>query len=141
MTRFEMKDKNCTTYTYNVKDLMKKEVLALICDILRDDDIQGHGLILTQPLEEKDWPGITKEIPYNPVAAEFAEDYENVPLTCVTAIMEYHGQSMMLSYHPEQNLLSVILPAEFTADINEIEQNVIPDVIDQNPEEEPVEEY
>ena len=72
---------------------------------------------------------------------QFAEDYENVPLTCVTAIMEYHGQSMMLSYHPEQNLLSVILPAEFTADINEIEQNVIPDVIDQNPEEEPVEEY
>jgi hypothetical protein len=48
---------------------------------------------------------------------------------------------MMLYYHPEQNLLSVILPAEFTADINEIEQNVIPDVIDQNPEKEPVEEY
>ena len=139
MTRSEIKEKNSTTYSYNVKDILKSEMLMAICNILRDDDIEGHGLILTQPLESDDWPGVTKEIPYNPVAAEFAEEYGNVPLTCVTAIMGYHGQSLMLSYRPDDNLFNIILPAEFNTDIDELEKKVIPDIIDHNPEE-PAEE-
>ena len=134
MTRSVTTDNFCTTYTYNVKDILKKEMLGFICDILNDDDIQGHGLILTQPLENDDWPGVTKEIPFNPTAKAFSEVYENVDLTCVTGIMEYHGQSMMISYKPHDQLLSVILPKDFTADIDEIEKKVIPDAIDFNPE-------
>ena len=136
MTRSVIRDRNCTTYTYNVKDIQKKDMLVYICDILRSDGVTGHGLILTQPLESNDWPGVTKEIPYNPVAAEFSETYGDAALTCVTAIMEYNGQHIMLSYLPDSALFSVILPTDVEAGIDEIEKNIIPDMIDQNPKEE-----
>ena len=135
MTRTEFKDGHCTTYTYNVKDILKKEVLGAICDILHDNDITGHGIILTQPVGEKDWPGTTKEIPFNPDREAFSTAFAETPLTWVTAIMEYHGMSMMISYMPDDALLSVILPNDFEADIDEVEKNVIPDIIDQNPAE------
>ena len=135
MTRTEIKSEKSTTYTYNVAGLQKKDVLASVCDILEGKDVVGFGLILTEPLEEKDWPGTTREIPFNPGGEAFAKEYENVPLTCVTAIMQYKKQTMMVSYLPQDSLLSVILPAEFESDIDEVEKNVIPDIIDQNPAE------
>ena len=134
MERTEFKTEQCTTYTYNVRDLSKEEMLAYVCDILNDDDISGHGLILTQPTEETNWPGVVKEIPYNPEGRAFAEEYKDTPITCITGIMEYHGQPMMISWKLELNKIAVILPAEFTAGIDEIEKNVIPDAIDHNPQ-------
>lgn len=133
MTRSVEKDIHCTTYTYNVKDLSKEELLGYISMILHDDDITSHGVILTEPVESTDWPGDTKQLPFVPSPKVFAEYYKDVPITCVTAVMEYHGETLMLAYKPEPMLLSIILPPEFSADIEEIEQNVIPDQIDLNP--------
>ena len=42
----------------------------------------------------------------------------------------------MLTYLPDNALFSVILPSDVEAGIDEIEQNIIPDMIDQNPKEE-----
>ncbi len=134
MERVMKQSRKCTTFTYDVIDLTKEQMLEYVCDILNDDDITGHGLILTQPTEETDWPGFVKEIPFNPEGKEFAEEYKDVKITCITAVMEYHGQSMMISYQPEESIISVILPSEFTVDIDEIEKNVIPDAIDHNPQ-------
>lgn len=133
MARSIEKDEHCTTYSYNVNNLSKEEMLTYISDILHDEDISGHGVILTQPLENDDWPGVTKPLPYVPAGTVFAKKYKDVPITCITAVMEYHGDTMMIAYKPEANLLSVILPHEFKADIDEIEKNVIPDAIDMNP--------
>ena len=52
----------------------------------------------------------------------------------MTAIMEYKGETLMLDYKPEANIIEVILPTEFTTDIEEIEEKVIPDAIDHNPD-------
>lgn len=134
MERVMKQSRKCTTFTYDVIDLTKEQMLEYVCDILNDDDITGHGLILTQPTEETDWPGFVKEIPLNPEGKEFAEEYKDIKITCITAVMEYHGQSMMISYQPEESIISVILPSEFTVDIDEIEKNVIPDAIDHNPQ-------
>ena len=133
MTRSIEKDPRCTTYSYNVNNLTKEEMLLYIAEILKADGITGHGLILTEPVEHEDWPGDTKPLPFIPDAEKFASVLKDIPITCVTAVMEYHGQTMMLSYKPEAAILSVILPDEFEYDIEEIEKNVIPDEIDMNP--------
>ncbi len=135
MTRSIEKDPRCTTYTYNVKDLSKEEMLLYVAQILNAEGITGHGVILTQPEENEDWPGTTKPLPFIPNAERFAAALKDIPITCVTAVMEYQGETMMLSYKPEAQLISVILPNEFTHDIEEIEKNVIPDAIDMNPSE------
>ncbi|MBQ7993185.1 MAG: hypothetical protein IJM63_13280 [Solobacterium sp.] len=136
MTRSIEKDERCITYSYNVKDLSKEEMLSYIADILHADRITGHGVILTQPLENDDWPGMTKQLPFIPDSEKFAARLKDVPLTCVTAIMEYDGETLMLAYKPEANIIEVILPTEFSKDIDEIEKNVIPDAIDHNSLEE-----
>lgn len=134
MTRSIEKDTRCITYSYNVKDLSKEEMLGYIADILHAENITGHGVILTQPLENDDWPGMTKQLPFIPDADKFAARLKDVPITCVTAIMEYKGETLMLAYKPEANIIEVILPIEFTTDIEEIEEKVIPDAIDHNPD-------
>ena len=40
---------------------------------------------------------------------------------------------MMLTYRPSVGTLSVILPTEFRDTITDVEKNVIPDAIDENP--------
>ena len=105
MERVMKQSRKCTTFTYDVIDLTKEQMLEYVCDILNDDDITGHGLILTQPTEETDWPGFVKEIPFNPEGKEFAKEYKDIKITCITAVMEYHGQSMMISYQPEESII------------------------------------
>ena len=133
MTRSIEKDTHCITYSYSVKDLTKEEMLGYIADILHADRITGHGVILTEPVEHDDWPGMVKQLPFVPEAEQFAARLKDVPLTCVTAVMEYDGETLMLAYKPEANIIEVILPNEFSKDIEEIEENVIPDAIDHNP--------
>lgn len=133
MTRSVEKEPHSITYTYNVKDLSKEEMLGYVADILHAKDITGHGVILTEPLENEDWPGVTKALPFVPASDIFAERLKDVPITCVTAVMQYKGETMMIAYRPEPKLLSVILPSEFTYDIADIEADVIPDAIDLYP--------
>ena len=64
----------------------------------------------------------------------FVETYKDAALSGVTAVLNYHGQQMMITYRPSANELSVILPKEFKDTIDEVELNVIPDAIDHNPE-------
>ena len=41
--------------------------------------------------------------------------------------------TIMLSYRPKDETISIIIPKETAASIDEIEKNVIPDEIDDNP--------
>ncbi len=133
MERTVKADLNAVTYTYPVANLSKEEMLGYICDIVEDNDITGHGVILTSPAGNEEWSGLPVELPELPPKEVFVETYKKVPLSCVTAIMEYHGQSMMISYRPNESTIAVILPKEFRDSIYDVEVNVIPDAIDNNP--------
>ncbi len=134
MNRTDKQGLNAVTYTYEVTSLSKVEMLGYICDILADDDITSHGVILTSPAGAyEEWSGLPIELPEMPLKEVFVESYRKVPLSCVTAIMEYHGQTMMISYRPNENTISVILPSEFRDTIDDVEKNVIPDAIDDHP--------
>ena len=134
MNRIERKGPNSVTYTYADTNLSKEEMLGYFIDILKDDDITANGLIMIAPTDsDRDWPGAVTEIPEVPDRAEFVEQYKESALSGMTAIMQYHGQQMMITYRPSVETISVILPREFGHTIDEIERNVIPDAIDENP--------
>ncbi len=136
MERTEKKGLNSITYTYPVADLSKEDMLGYIWDILADDDVTQHGVILTSPAgSQEEWSGLPFEIPDIPIKEVFVESYRKVPLSCATAILEYHGQPMMISYRPNEDTISVILPEEFKDTITDVEMNVIPDAIDHTPAE------
>ncbi len=134
MKRLERIDKNCITYTYTETNLSKEEMLGYIVDILADDDITANGVIIVAPQNGKsDWPGDVIEIPGVPEREVFVESFKDAAMSGITAILSYHGQQMMLTYRPSVGTLSVILPTEFRDTITDVEKNVIPDAIDENP--------
>ena len=134
MERLTREAMNCITYTYTDTKLSKEEMLGYIIDILNDDDITANGILLTAPSDnERDWNGSVTELPFIPEKELFVETYKDAALSGVTAVMSYHGQQMMITYRPSSNDLSVILPKEFKDSINDVERNVIPDAIDENP--------
>ncbi|MBQ9327469.1 MAG: hypothetical protein IJ225_02905 [Solobacterium sp.] len=135
MKRLEREDKNSIAYTYTETNLTKEEMLGYIIDILNDDDITPNGILLVAPFDnETDWPGNVFEIPAVPKKEDFVETYKDAALSGVTAVMEYHGQQLMLTYRPAVGTLTVILPEEFKDTITDVERNVIPDAIDGVPE-------
>ncbi|MBQ1439901.1 MAG: hypothetical protein IIZ10_09435 [Solobacterium sp.] len=133
MKRLERIDKNCITYTYTETNLSKEEMLGYIVDILADDDIVANGVIIVAPQGKNDWPGDVIEIPGVPERETFVESFKDAAMSGITSILSYHGQQMMLTYRPAVGTLSVILPAEFRDTIDDVEKNVIPDAIDENP--------
>lgn len=135
MFREEKIDQKALTYTYHVASLDKKEMLGYLVDILEDDDITSHGVIVTNPNKETDWDGLPIEIPVLPERETFLQQYSTLDFTGMTAIMEYHGMTIMLSYRPKKKTIAVIIPVESEVSIEEIEKNVIPDAIDHNPAE------
>lgn len=135
MERLTREAMNCVTYTYTDTKLSKEEMLGYIIDILNDDDITPNGILLTAPSDNThDWSGAVTELPIIPQKEAFVETYKDAALSGVTAVLNYHGQQMMITYRPSANELSVILPKEFKDTIDEVEMNVIPDAIDHNPE-------
>lgn len=124
---------NATTFTYHVASLDKKEMLGFIMDILQDDDITSHGFIVTEDKPSKEWTGLPLEVPSLPVREVFLETYSKLQFVSLTAIMEYHGRTIMMSYRPKEESIAIILPNEAEVTIEEIEKNVIPDAIDHNP--------
>ena len=134
MYRTEQEALNSITYTYHISGLTKERMLEHIYTILEDDDIRNHGVIITEPTPSEEWSGMPIELPELPVREVFEEMYKKLDFTGMTAIMEYHGKTIMLLYRPEQEEISVIIPKEIRVSIDEIEKNVIPDEIDENPE-------
>ena len=134
MKRVEREDRNSITYTYTDTNLSKEEMLGYIVDILADDDISANGVIIVAPQSsDNDWPGDVIEIPGVPERDSFVEAYKDAAMSGITAILAYHGQQMMLTYRPAVGTISVILPKEFRDSIDDVEQNVIPDAIDEHP--------
>ena len=134
MKRVEREDRNSITYTYTDTNLSKEEMLGYIVDILADDDITANGVIIVAPQNsDTDWPGDVIEIPGVPERDSFVEAYKEAAMSGITAILAYHGQQMMLTYRPAVGTISVILPKEFRDSIDDVEQNVIPDAIDEHP--------
>lgn len=134
MKRVEREDRNSITYTYTDTNLSKEEMLGYIVDILADDDITANGVIIVAPQNsDTDWPGDVIEIPGVPERDSFVEAYKDAAMSGITAILAYHGQQMMLTYRPAVGTISVILPKEFRDSIDDVEQNVIPDAIDEHP--------
>lgn len=132
MERQVKETSNCITYTYADTKLSKEEMLGYIIDIMNDDDITANGLVLVAPEDNDSWDGTLTEIPSTPDRDDFVENYKDAALTCVTAVIQYHGQQLMITYRPETNMFSVILPKEFKDTIDDVEKNVIPDAIDEN---------
>ncbi len=133
MYREEKEALNSVTYTYYVSTISKRDMLDHIVTILEDDDIKSHGIIVTEPTPDEEWSGLPLEMPELPVREVFLDKYEKINFSGITAIMEYHGMPIMLSYRPIDKTISIIIPKETRASIDEIEKNVIPDAIDDNP--------
>ena len=133
MERQVKENLNCITYTYSDTKLSKEEMLGYIIDILNDDDITANGLLLVAPSGNDSWAGAVTELPVIPARDVFVESYKDAALSGITAVMNYHGQQMMITYRPETEVFSVILPTEFRDSIDDVEKNVIPDAIDENP--------
>ena len=108
-------------------------MLGYIVDILADDDIVANGVIIVAPQGKNDWPGDVIEIPGVPEREAFVESFKDAAMSGITSILSYHGQQLMLTYRPAVGTLSVILPVEFRDTIDDVEKNVIPDAIDENP--------
>jgi hypothetical protein len=121
-------------YVYETAPFSQAEMLGYVWDILNDDDVTGHGIILTCPGEHGRWSGNPITVPLLPGRDEFTEMYGGTDITCITAIFEYHGEPVMLAWRTYDFTLSIIIPRECTADIDEIEKNVIPDDIDHHPQ-------
>ncbi|MBR2067914.1 MAG: hypothetical protein IJ875_06625 [Solobacterium sp.] len=132
MARTEEKTLNSITYTYTIGSITKRNMLDHIYTILEDDDITSHGLILTEARPDGNWLGTPLELPTLPDKAVFLDYYEKIRIGCMTAIMEYHGMPLILSYRPNDKALALIIPEENSASIDEIEKNVIPNEIDHN---------
>ena len=132
MTRSIEPAKNSVTYTYNVKDQSKENMLVYIVRMQKAGSVVSRALILTEPEDGKDWPGETKEIDEIPEENEFAKAYRDVPITCITVLLEYKGEAFVLDYRPEDQLISIHLPNDFHALIEDLERDVIPDEIDLN---------
>lgn len=133
MYQKEEKQLNATAYTYQVASLDKGEMLGYIVDILEDDDISSHGIIVTEATPNRAWTGIPLELPVLPAKEIFVDTYKNLSFVSITAIMEYHDKPIMMTYRPQDNTISMILPTESNLSIDEIEKNVIPDAIDHQP--------
>ena len=133
MYQKEEKQLNATTYTYQVASLNQAEMLGYIVDILEDDDITSHGVIITEAHPDHTWTGIPLELPSLPVKEVFVKTYEKRAFVSMTAIMEYHGKTIMMAYRPQEQTITMILPTESNLSIDEIEKNVIPDAIDHQP--------
>ena len=134
MYQKEIKNNNSIMYVYQVASLDKKKMLGFIRDILIDNDITDHGFIITEAKPDKEWTGIPLEVPSVPIRQIFIDTYSKIDFVSLTSIMEYHGKTIMMSYRPYQEELAIIIPEEAGVSIDEIEKNVIPDVIDHNPE-------
>ena len=135
MKRKETKMLNSINYAYHVIEISKGDMLKHFYNILKDDDTVEHGVILTESDNKGNWLGIPVELPKLPSEEEFVEYYKGVHIGCMTAMMDYRDMPMIMSYRPFQQELCIILPEENRASIDEIEKNVIPDEIDDNPEE------
>lgn len=135
MKRKETKTLNSITYSYHVIEISKGDMLKHFYTILKDDDTVEHGLILTESDNKGNWLDNPIELPTLPDEEEFVEYYKGVHIGCMTAIMEYHGMPLLMSYRPFKQSLNIIIPKENSASIDEIEKKVIPDAIDNNPEE------
>ena len=133
MFRTEKEELNSVTYTYHVYGLNQKRMLDHIYTILEDNDITSHGIILTESSPDSEWSGFPLELPELPPREIFTEKYGDHVFAGITSIMEYHGMTIMLSYRPKDETISIIIPKETAASIDEIEKNVIPDEIDDNP--------
>ena len=133
MFRTEKEALNSITYTYHIDGLNQARVLDHIYTILEDDDITSHGIILTEATPDAAWSGMPIELPELPAREIFLSQYGKRVFSGITAIMEYHDMTIMLSYRPKEETLAIIIPAETAASIDEIEKNVIPDEIDENP--------
>lgn len=120
-------------YVYEIQMFTKEEMLGFVWDILNDDDVKSHGVILTCPGTHGPWSGNPIAIPVLPGRQDFIDAYRDTDITCITAISEYHNETIMLTYRLLDHTLSVILPRDIQADIDSIEKNVIPDRIDHNP--------
>lgn len=116
------------TYLYPAADLSHEDMLGCVWDILKDDDISSHGVILF--LRNHYTP---MEIPVLPSRDTFVSRYRSLDLSCITAIMEYHGDPIMITYRVDDHTLAVVIPAAFRETIDDLEKNVIPDVLDHNP--------
>ena len=127
------KNGNAITYIYRVASLDKKEMLGYIRDILIDDDITSHGFIITEAKPDSKWTGLPIEVPSVPIRQVFLETYSKLNFVSLTAIMEYHKKTIMMSYRPLDKEIAVIIPEEAGVTIDEIEKNVIPDAIDHHP--------
>ena len=135
MERKETKTLNAVTYTYHVIEISKGDMLKHFYTIFKDEDTKEHGFILTESDNKGNWLGNPVELPTLPSEEEFVEYYKGVHIGCLTAIMEYRGMPLLMSYRPFEQALNIILPEENSASIDEIEKNVIPDAIDNNPAE------
>lgn len=124
---------SAVTYNYSVSDISKAEMLGYICDILNGKNVVNHGCVITQPGQSEEWSGVPMQLPVMPDQSEFVPSYKDMAVTCITAIMEYKGQTIMIAYKPNENNFSIILPKDITVDIDEIEKEIIPDQIDHNP--------
>jgi hypothetical protein len=134
MKRIKQEDRNSITYIYTETNLSKEEMLGYIIDILGNDDIQSNGIIIVVPQSNHyESPGDVIEIPAVPNRDYFVETYKDAAISGITAILAYQGDQMMLTYRPNANTISIILPKEFRNSIDEIEKKVIPDEIDENP--------
>ena len=134
MFRTEKEELNSVTYTYHVYGLTQQRMLDHIYSILEDNDITSHGIILTESSPDSEWSGFPIELPELPPREIFMAKYGTHKFAGITSIMEYHGMTVMLSYRPKVETISIIIPKETAASIDEIEKNVIPDEIDDNPE-------
>lgn len=125
---------SATEFVYEIHMFSKAEMLGFVWDILHDDDVESHGVILTCPGAFGPWSGNPIAIPVLPDRQTFINAYRSTDITCITAILEYHYETMMLTYRLLDSTLSIILPSDMQADIDEIEKNVISDRIDHNPQ-------
>lgn len=122
-----------TTYNYEISDISKTEMLGYICDVLNGNNVVNHGCVITQPSQSEEWSGVPMQLPVMPDKTEFVPSYKDMPITCITAILEYKGQTLMVAYKPNEDVFSIIFPKDNTIDIDEIEKEIIPDQIDHNP--------
>lgn len=91
---------SATEFVYEIHMFSKAEMLGFVWDILHDDDVESHGVILTCPGASGPWSGNPIAIPVLPDRQTFINAYRSTDITCITAILEYHYETMMLSLIP-----------------------------------------
>lgn len=74
---------SATEFVYEIHMFSKAEMLGFVWDILHDDDVESHGVILTCPGASGPWSGNPIAIPVLPDRQTFINAYRSTDITCI----------------------------------------------------------